>query len=140
MALQITYTPNPRLEDELLPGLRALLMKLTSVGADAVRAVAPRGPERDPPQPHLADNVITYITGTGRDLSGFVVLNVPHGLFVEVGTPPHVIQARGRDNGGADALYWKGADHPVFSVQHPGTKPNPLLRKVAMGAIRSVLS
>ena len=40
--------------------------------------------------------------------------------FVIHGTKAHPIQAVNKQ-----ALWWEGADHPVFSVQHPGTEPNP---------------
>jgi len=44
----------------------------------------------------------------------------------EEGTGPHVILPRNKK-----ALFWKGADHPVRMVNHPGTKPRPYLMPAA---------
>ena len=49
--------------------------------------------------------------------------------FVEFGTQPHRIMAKD-----AKALYWPGADHPVLSVQHPGTKANPYMERIMAAA------
>lgn len=45
-----------------------------------------------------------------------------YGGHVEFGTVPHEIRPRV-----AGALYWPGAPHPVRSVQHPGTAPQPYM-------------
>lgn len=45
--------------------------------------------------------------------------SVTYALFVHEGTAPHVIRPVS-----AKALYWRGADHPVKSVNHPGTRAN----------------
>jgi hypothetical protein len=49
--------------------------------------------------------------------------------FVEFGTQPHMIFPQ---NG--LALYWPGAQHPVKSVSHPGTKPNPFMERIIANA------
>jgi len=49
--------------------------------------------------------------------------------FVEFGTKPHIITAKN-----AKALYWPGAAHPVKSVNHPGTKPNPFMERIVAAA------
>ena len=49
----------------------------------------------------------------------------PIHFFLEYGTRPHRIEAKGRDNGGADALHWTGpSGESRFAkvVQHPGTE------------------
>ncbi|GAA2860106.1 HK97-gp10 family putative phage morphogenesis protein [Nonomuraea rubra] len=46
-----------------------------------------------------------------------------YGADVEYGTEPHEIKARN-----AGALFWEGAEHPVKSIQHPGTDPQPYMR------------
>ena len=43
---------------------------------------------------------------------------------VHEGTRPHAIYPVARK-----ALYWSGADHPVKSVMHPGSKGNPFMQK-----------
>jgi len=45
--------------------------------------------------------------------------------FVEFGTAPHRIAPVDRQ-----ALYWPGANHPVRSVMHPGTRPNPFMERI----------
>jgi len=45
--------------------------------------------------------------------------------YVEFGTKPHVILPKN-----AKALFWPGAEHPVASVNHPGTKPNPFMERI----------
>jgi hypothetical protein len=60
-----------------------------------------------------------------RDERGLVVRigsNVEYARFVEEGTQPHRIEARRKK-----ALHWKGAAHPVFAVNHPGSRARPYL-------------
>ncbi len=61
------------------------------------------------------------------DVGGKIVgywgsFSVNYAIYVEMGTEPHVIFPRLKK-----ALYWKGADHPVAWVDHPGTKAYPYL-------------
>ena len=49
--------------------------------------------------------------------------------YVEFGTKPHTILPVNKK-----ALYWPGADHPVASVNHPGTKPNPFMERIIAAA------
>ncbi|ANT45078.1 TPA: hypothetical protein ACXDT2_001183 [Clostridioides difficile] len=46
-----------------------------------------------------------------------------YGGILEEGSKPHVITPKS-----AQALYWRGASHPVKSVQHPGTKATPIIK------------
>lgn len=48
---------------------------------------------------------------------------VEYGIYVEYGTPPHVIRPRAKK-----ALHWPGALHPVARVNHPGTPAFAMLR------------
>ena len=48
----------------------------------------------------------------------------PYALYVHEGTKAHIIRPRIKQ-----ALYWKGALHPVKIVQHPGTKKNPFVER-----------
>lgn len=54
------------------------------------------------------------------------IWNVKYALAVILGSRPHVIRPRRKK-----ALYWEGADHPVKSVQHPGTRGRDFVRPVA---------
>ncbi len=46
-----------------------------------------------------------------------------YGDTVEYGSDPHVIKAKSKK-----ALHWPDAEHPVKSVNHPGTAPQPYMR------------
>lgn len=71
---------------------------------------------------------------------------VEYALVVQEGSRAHIIEPVNRR-----ALYWEGADHPVYRVRHPGTKANPYvdrsisateerLEEFAMRAIREAES
>ena len=60
---------------------------------------------------------------SGDDVVGlWGSFNVDYALVVEEGSRPHVIRPVN-----AKALWWPGLDHPVLSVNHPGTKERPYL-------------
>ena len=48
--------------------------------------------------------------------------NIKYARGDEIGTRPHLIKPKNKK-----ALYWKGAKHPVKSVNHPGSKAKPYL-------------
>ena len=62
----------------------------------------------------------------------------PVHLYLEHGTRPHIIRPKGKDNGGADVLHWKGPsggfvigqDHFAREVRHPGTQPKKLIEGI----------
>lgn len=54
---------------------------------------------------------------------------VPYAGFIERGTRPHEIMARRKK-----ALWWKGAEHPVRRVQHPGTRAYRVLTRALRAA------
>jgi len=57
----------------------------------------------------------------------------PIHFFLEYGTRPHEIRAKGRDNGGADALHWtgpSGESRYAKVVQHPGTQSRELISQI----------
>jgi hypothetical protein len=55
---------------------------------------------------------------------GTVGTAVPYAVMVHEGTRAHVITPSSRK-----ALFWPGARHPVRRVNHPGTRPNPFLKR-----------
>lgn len=55
--------------------------------------------------------------------------HVKYAIFVEEGTRPHIIRPVRKQ-----ALFWKGALHPVKSVRHPGTKKNPFFERGVEGS------
>ena len=63
---------------------------------------------------------------------GEMVAEAPYASYVENGTRPHTIRARGT------ALRWMDGDRPVFAkvVQHPGSKAYPFMRRAAKLAER----
>ncbi len=79
------------------------------------------------------------------NMAGVLVLRVgsavPHARLIERGTPPHRILPRHPK----DALWWThGAergwvvpDHPLNSVQHPGTRPYRILQRATRSVLRN---
>jgi len=67
-------------------------------------------------------NHFQWVTG---DLKGWWYPTASYAPLVEFGTKPHRIEAKD-----AKALFWPGANHPVRSVQHPGTKPNDYMGRI----------
>ena len=67
------------------------------------------------------DATAAALVGGGRVVVG---TNVQYARMVSEGTRAHRIEARN-----AKALFWPGAAHPVRSVRHPGTKPNPYVEE-----------
>ena len=54
-------------------------------------------------------------------------------FFLEYGTRPHEIRAKGREHGGADALHWtgpSGESRYAKVVQHPGTQSRELIAQI----------
>ena len=56
------------------------------------------------------DNVLSIALSHGVD----------YGIYLEKGTSPHIIV-------GNPYLYWQGASHPVRRVNHPGSRPYPII-------------
>ena len=57
----------------------------------------------------------------------------PIHFFLEYGTRPHRIEAKGKEHGGADALHWtgpSGKDRFAKIVQHPGTQGRELISQI----------
>lgn len=65
----------------------------------------------------------TSIRASFSPLRASISPHVPYAIYVHEGTKPHIIRPRSKK-----ALYWKGALHPVRSVNHPGTKANPFMQ------------
>jgi len=60
--------------------------------------------------------------------------NTKYAIFVHEGTRPHIIMPLKKQ-----ALYWKGALHPVRRVLHPGTKAQPFLETGMTNAKEGVI-
>ena len=110
-------------------GISVLGVSIPSLGADLVHAVTD--------QAYLAMRVRAPVkTGELRDsitkrsvgLHGEVTVGAPHGVFVALGTRPHLIMpVRAR------ALRFEAGGRIVFTklVHHPGTRPNPFVQRAA---------
>ena len=61
-------------------------------------------------------------TSSAAGGSIFMGKGAPYFLYVLDGTRPHIIHFKNK--GG---LWWKGANHPMNHVHHPGTKANPYI-------------
>lgn len=70
----------------------------------------------------LFSSLQSVVSGAGISVKGQVGTNVSYAPYVENGTAPHDISAKG-----AGALSWPGAAHPVVAIHHPGTRPKPFL-------------
>lgn len=57
-------------------------------------------------------------------LMGEIGFKANYALFVHEGTKAHMILPLTKK-----ALWWKGANHPVARVRHPGTRANPFLKR-----------
>ena len=77
---------------------------------------------RCPVDEGLLRNSIRYAVEGERTI---VVSMLHYAVYVEFGTPPHIIRPV---NG--KALHWKAGGKDVFAtvVHHPGTQPNPFIR------------
>lgn len=67
----------------------------------------------------------------GEIVFDFTIDGVPVDEFLENGTRPHIIEPKGKDNGGANVLRWlNAAGNPIFRkrVQHPGFSGYHLIR------------
>lgn len=84
------------------------------VHADMV-ATVPRDSGR------LANDLDWEVNGTTARIGA---KTVPYAYYVEVGTRPHTITPNS-----AGALNWAGAEHPMNSVDHPGTVGTHFMRK-----------
>lgn len=70
--------------------------------------------------------------------NGFVISMLHYALYVEFGTPPHIIRPKN-----AQALHWKGENgQDVFAteVHHPGTRPNPFIRTTLRTKFKAIVA
>ena len=69
-----------------------------------------------------------YRNNIGFDGRNKVIANASYSADIEYGTKPHVIQPKT-----ASALHFQSDGEDVFTkkVNHPGTKPNPVMRNAA---------
>lgn len=58
---------------------------------------------------------------------------VDYGEILEEGSKPHIIRPKNKK-----ALYWRGANHPVKQVNHPGTKGKPIIEPTIKGNIGNI--
>ena len=72
----------------------------------------------------MVDTIFVEPDGEASYLVGATALSeygFPYPVVVDGGSDPHVIE-------GNPYLFWEGANHPVRSVMHPGTKPRPFVQ------------
>jgi hypothetical protein len=89
-----------------------------------------------PGQTDIANSVSQRAAdGLSLEKSGFMKVDLvwdlrseegaPLHFYLEYGTGPHIIRAKGKEHGGADALHWTGpSGESRFAkvVQHPGSQ------------------
>ena len=66
-------------------------------------------------------------------LKGEIGFKADYAAAVHDGSKAHVIKPKFKR-----ALFWKGAENPVMSVMHPGTKANPFLKKAVNTSEREI--
>jgi len=98
---------------------------LTSLGPKVAECVRQEAPERTGA---LRESISWGVSGLTLEITE----GVSYGLYVRMGTRPHLIFPRY-----ARALWWPGLDHPVAYVHHPGTKKDDYAERGLMSAIDS---
>lgn len=71
---------------------------------------------------HARQSMHSGVDGMGNNMTLYLAHGMKYGRFLEEGTAPHIIRPKNKK-----ALHWHGAAHPVKQVNHPGTKPYPIL-------------
>jgi len=79
--------------------------------------------------PVKTGNLRRMIVFTVEPFRGIVESKAEYGVYVHEGTKSHIIRPLKKK-----ALYWKGAEHPVKIVHHPGFKGNPFMERGAKNA------
>ena len=76
-----------------------------------------------------------YRNNIGFDGKNKVIANADYSADIEYGTKPHIIQPKT-----ASALHFQSDGQDVFTkkVNHPGTKPNPVMRNAALKVQKQV--
>jgi beta-phosphoglucomutase-like phosphatase (HAD superfamily) len=94
-----------------------LVRAVTGEGFFLVRQETPRG---------KTERLVRSISKRSSGLEGEIRVGEPYGIFVASGTKPHIIRPVR-----ASALRFEVAGQVVFAkrVQHPGTKPNPFVKR-----------
>ncbi len=81
----------------------------------------------------LKNSIKVKVTG-----NGIVIWMVDYGLYVEFGTPPHLIKPKNKK-----ALKFKKGKKgkAIFAkeVKHPGTRPNPFIRNAIQNKLQNII-
>lgn len=64
------------------------------------------------------------VTTIGGGATTKLTSHADYSRMVHDGTRPHVIVPSSKK-----ALFWRGAEHPVRRVNHPGTRANPYMKR-----------
>lgn len=96
-------------------------------------AVLAKNTIKDDPIPWKTSNLLKSFRYENSKLTGRWFPTAYYAIFVHEGTRPHVITPTAKK-----ALFWLGAEHPVKSVSHPGTKPNKFMDALAKKAQRDI--
>lgn len=77
----------------------------------------------------LRSSISLRLDRDARGLYAEIGSKVPYAIYMELGTPPHVIRPKAKK-----ALFWRGASHPVRRVNHPGTRAYRFLTRALKAA------
>lgn len=122
----------------------ALRRLLTGRNSGVARALARKAVATETAAKQIATSEGLVDTGRYRSSIGWRLGEDGQGIFAEIGsrvryagfiergTRPHIIVARNKK-----ALFWKGAEHPVRLVHHPGTRPYRVLERALRIGVRA---
>lgn len=113
------------------PAISRPVMQRAFVGMQAVLA---KHTLKQNPVPYKTGFLLMSFRFKVGELSARWFPTAAYAPYVEFGTRPHVITAKRKA-----ALFWPGAKHPVRSVNHPGTKPNPYMASIAENSTEDAL-
>jgi hypothetical protein len=119
------------LKGKFLPNLHTLvrrgLIRAVQAGEQVAKSLVPVS--KEPKGTHLRDEIRTKDNGYGMggsehwEAEAELVADKEYAGFVDSGTAPHVIEAKGR----ALAFDWNGVPTFLKRVHHPGTQPHPFM-------------
>ena len=77
-------------------------------------------------------NLEVGVASIGNSMA-VVGTDINYAAPVVYGSRPHIIRPKDKQ-----ALWWRGAQHPVMLVHHPGTKPNPFMQDGLLASLPDV--
>lgn len=131
VTVQVKIENLPELKERLkqAPGIAEPIFQKAVVGSQDILAKYTIGRNSGGPVPWITGNLtVSFRRQSGRLWARWFP-TAPYAIYVHQGSGPRTITPKNKK-----ALFWPGAKHPVRSVRHPGTKPNPFMEKILSNA------